>query len=236
MSLQRKLIPGDGRSVRKNFNRLSFWILFVSKDFLLFIFFSRNNSKFSIYPNNNGNYSSFSNDSNNCSNFNNRSSCINNNESDDDNCSYCSNSNSCSNFNNRSSCIDNNESDEWSVNNCSNCSNNNSCSTFNYRSSCINNNESNDNNCSNFNSNSNHSNNESLRLQWGKPRSYDSFFPFKYILTLLLRYCSLFFHESGVVLIAPNGKGVVAWMRGKYNSAARRDFLFAKLALSTRDR
>ena len=32
----------------------------------------------------------------------------------------------------------------------------------------------------------------------------------------------------------PNGKGVVAWMRG--NSAARRDFLFAKLALSTLDR
>ena len=32
----------------------------------------------------------------------------------------------------------------------------------------------------------------------------------------------------------PNGKGVVAWMRG--NSAARRDFLFAKLALSTRNR
>ena len=34
--------------------------------------------------------------------------------------------------------------------------------------------------------------------------------------TLLL---AIFPCQSGVVLIAPNGKGVVAWMRGKYNSA-----------------
>ena len=49
--------------------------------------------------------------------------------------------------------------------------------------------------------------------------------------TLLL---AIFPCQSGVVLIAPSGKGVVAWMRG--NSAARRDFLCAKLALCTQDR
>lgn len=165
-----------------------FWTLFVSNFFLSVILSSRNNGEFSIYPNNNNN-----NNNNSCSNFNYRSSCFNNNKSDDDNCWNRSNNNNCSIYNNRSSCFNNNKSDD---SNCSNCPNNNSCCYFN--------NESDDNNCSNFNSNNNCFNNKHLRLQWGKPRSYYSFFPFKYILSL--RLLSAIFREGGVVLIAPYGK------------------------------